>query len=459
MVALVVAFQRVSRAVLVALAAFLLGAGLALAAGPAPDETSPANRLFVKAMQTIDKADQTFDLDEESRLLHEAEKLLGEIVTKYPDSALAVQLVTGQFVGDFDYGEFKGRLKALVCNEPLSSMCFLHRISELLPPVEAPVSVARWDWLSLAVAYHSMGDPVRAKEIMSPFVAVVRRGSGSDSNGEDLFVARALSMMGEVPIALDITRRIADCSTRVYNLTDISRAALWADDRVQATALAEEAAQYAAANGCAWEQGLVVQALHRVGKDNDARALLKATVDSQFAKDRDKDKDKDGKADCCAPELAVATAEIGDPNLALNILRVVQDENPWTIPAVVGRLSRRGETGLALAYAEQLRDADLQGESYAELVDAALARKDRKGADEAYRRLDKLTEQAQGRRPALLAQKAKAVRLLFNDDRWRHTFLAAINSAERASNFVRRDIGAPLLAVLVRISTGQPMLD
>jgi len=435
--------------------ALLTGGGVSglVAAAPAPppaEEVSPANRLFIQAMRLIDKADSSFDLEEEARSLREADRMLNDIVDKYPDSSLAVQLTTQQFVGDFDLAEFRNRLKALVCNDPVSNACFLRRIEELLPAVETPITAARWDWLSLAVAHHHLGVRSRAKEIMAPFVAAVRRGGTS---GEDLFVARALSLIGEIPLALEVTHSIDECSTRIYNLTDISKAALWVDDKTLATALAEEAARFSQTNTCRWEQGLVVQALHRVGEDPEATRLFKAAAEESFVKN------KDNRSECCSPELAVAAAEVGDVNLALNVLRVVEDENPWSVPAVIGRVARRGEVKLADAYAERTRDVDLRAEATVELIDAALRRKDRKAADEYFKRIEDMTREARGSRPGLLAQRAKAQRMLQGDERWRPTFLAAINAAERSSNFVRRDIGAPLLAVLVRVATGKGMLD
>lgn len=443
-------------------AAFLTALVLAVAAlagmaeAALAQDNSPANRLFVQAMQLVRQADNTFDTAEESRFLKEADRLLNEIVAKYPDSALAVQLVTNQFVGDFDFYEFRGRIKALVCNEPLSSLCFLHRVGELLPPVETPITSARWDWLSLAVAYQQLGDPARAKEIVSPFVSAVRRGKAADSAGQDLFVARALALMGQAPLALDITRQIADCGTRIYNLGDIGKAAAWRGDAALAAALAEEAKQYAAAHGCSWELGIVVQALLRAGKEAEARTLFLNTVETQFSKFREA---RELKGDCCPPELAVAAADLGDPPLALGMLRSVQDENPWTIPAVLGRLARRGEASVAIAYAEQVQDIDVRGEAFAELIDATVKRNERSTAEGLMRRLAKLVEESAGKRPGLLAQKAKAEKVLYGEDRWRTSFQQAITAAERASNFVRRDIGAPLLATLVRIETGLPMLD
>ncbi|HYH20497.1 MAG TPA: hypothetical protein VD995_17970 [Azospirillum sp.] len=436
--------------------AVTLGAWAAVLAAPAAQaqDTGPANRLFVHAMQLIRQADNSFDTTEEARLLKEADKLLNDIVSKYPDSALAVQLVTNQFVGDFDFYEFRSRIKGLVCNEPLNSLCFLHRIGEMLPPVETPITSARWDWLSLAVAYQQIGDQGRAREIVAPFVAAVRRGAttAADASGQDLFVARALALMGQTQLALDVTRQIPDCSTRIYNLTDIGKAAAWKGDVALAGQLADEAQQYATARNCTWELGLVAQALLRAGKEAQARTLFLNTVETQYSKFRQ------SKTDCCPPELAVAAADLGDANLALGLLRTVQDENPWTIPAVLGRLARRNEGALALTYAEQVQDPDVRGECFAELIEAAIRRGDN-SANDLMRRLLKLVDDNAGKRPALLAQKAKAERLLLGDERWRLTFQQAINAAERSSNFVRRDIGAPLLAALVRIETGLPMLD
>lgn len=384
----------------------------------ATDEAAgPANRIFVQAMQLLQEADATLDAAKEAQLLRDVDKLLHEIIAKYPDSSLAVKLVTDQTVGDFDYYEFRGRIEALVCNDALSTLCFLHRISEMLPPVETPVSSARWDWLSLSVGYHLMGQPDRAKEIISPFLNAVRRGASIDSSAQDLFVSRALSLIGDSAKALEITRTINDCSTRLYNLADIGKAAKWRGDEATARSVAEEARSFAEAHQCTWEYGLVVQALNRAGLSDAARTLFKRTVDQQVGDLRSR---KDG---CCAPELAVAAAEIGDPNLALNLLRVVQDENPWAIPAVLSRLAARGQTSLPVAYAEQIPDIDLRGESYAELVWAAMARKDRKEAESIFARLAKLANDSGGRRPALLAQRAKAERALYLDESWRSAFI------------------------------------
>jgi len=383
---------------------FLIGwpcgwSGVALA----DDAASQANRQFIQAMQLIRQANATYDPNEESRLLDEADRLLQDIITRYPDTDLAVQLVTNQFVGDFDFFEFRNRVKSMVCNDQLSSKCFLFRISSLLPPVETPITTARWDWLSLAVAYHLLGDPGRAKEIIAPFLSAVRHGVATEGGDRDLFVGRALA------------------------LTE--------------------------AQGCGAELGLVARTLFDAGRETEARALFATTVEQQFGQG------KEVKSGCCAPELAVAAGDMGSPDLALTLLRTVQEENPWTIATVLGKLARRGETATVLAYADQVQDADNRGETYAELIGAFLERNDRATAEDLMKRLDKLAGDDGNRRPALIAHHARAEKLLYPDDRWRGTFQQAITAAEHASSFVRRDIGGPLIAVLVKIETGLPLLD
>ncbi|CAK0766948.1 Tetratricopeptide repeat protein [Azospirillaceae bacterium] len=426
---------------------------------PRPEEAvnaiNQANRHFIQALKLIKQANTTYDSAEEAKLLNEADRLLTEITTRFPETDMAVQLITNQFVGDFDFFEFRTRVKGLVCGEALSSKCFLFRINALLPPVETPIATARWDWLSLAVMHHRLGDGNRAKEIIAPFLSAVRRGRPPESGERDLFVARALALTDQFTTALEITRQINDCSTRIYNLTDIAQTAQWAGQRDLAASLAEEAKTHAATQNCAWEQGLVTMALLNVGREEEARTLFRAMIDRRQPRERG----GDARTDCCAPEVALAAATLGETKVAMSLLRQVQDDNPWTAPAVLGRLCGRGECDAALGYVEQLQDQDLRGEALAELLGAFLRRNERPRAEEVMKRLNKLVSDGAGRRPALLAQRAKAEKLLFDDSRWRRSFQQAINLAEQSSSFTRRDIGLPLLAALARIETGLPLLD
>ena len=419
----------------------------------ADEAASQANRQFIQAMQLIRKANTTYDSVEEKRLLGEADHQLDDIISRFPDTDLAVQLVTNQFVGDFDFFEFRNRVRSLVCSDQQSSKCFLFRIGALLPPVETPIATARWDWLSLAVANHIFGDVGRAKEIIAPFLSAGRRGTATENTDRDLFVARALALTDQSGLALELTRKISDCATRVYNLTDIATAALWHNDREGALVLADEARAFAEHAGCIAEQGLVARLLFEAGREADARALFARTLDQQLGRT------KGGKGDAAPPEMAIAAGLMADTATALKVLRMVQEENPWTVPAVLGRLARRGEIETSLNYAEQIQDVENRGEVYAELIGALLKREDRAGAEKLMAKLVQLAGDDGNRRPALIAQRARAEKALYGDDRWRGTFQQAITAAEHASSFVRRDIGGPLVAVLVKIETGLPMLD
>ncbi|WP_236025019.1 hypothetical protein [Arenibaculum pallidiluteum] len=423
-------------------------------AAAAEDAQAAANKQFVQALMLVRKAEVSFDPKDEAALLREAERLIDEIVQRWPESAIAVQIVTNQYIGDFDVYEFRQKVRSLVCNEALSTACFLYRIEEMLPPLDDPITTPRWDWLSLAVAHHLKGSQDHARELIQPFVAAARRG-GVQGDAGDLFVSRALALMGQTDLALQITRGIPDCSTRLYNLTDIAEVLSWRGAKEQAAQLAEEAKGYAAAHKCTWELGLVVQALLQTGREAEARTLFLNTVEQQFSRFQA----NRSKTQCCPAELAVAAAQVGDPNLALNILRTVQDESPWTIPAVLGRLARRGETQLTGAFLEQVQDVDLRAEILGQFVSAAIGRGDPAAAQENLRALVELSEQPSGRRPTVLAQRAVAERQSFEDERWRTSFQAALNAAEKSSAFVRRDIGAPLLAALIEIETGNPLLD
>jgi hypothetical protein len=415
---------------------------------------SNANRQFLTAIRLVRQADASFNAAEESRLLLQADQLFRQIIEAWPETDIAVKLFTNQFIGDFDYFEFKNRVKGLICNQSFLTQCFLHRISLLLPPIETPLSVARWDWLSLAVAYHLFGQPERGREIIGPMLAAVRRGAPPEGTERDLFVSRALSLIGEFDTALEITRGIDECSTRLYNLNDITEAALWHERGALAKELAEEAHQYALRQHCDWELGLVIQGLAMVGRHHDARAMFQQTVERQFLRYR-----QSRSGECCPPELAVAAAEMGDVHLALGLLRTVQEENSWTIPVVLGRLSRRGQAQIALSYAEQIQDPDIRGEAFGELIEALVFQQERSRAEDVFVLLSRLVEETAPPAPGLIGQMAKAEHVLHADERWRQSFQKAITAAERGVTLVRRDIGGPLIALLVRIETGRPMLD
>ncbi|MFM2044821.1 MAG: hypothetical protein RLY86_3397 [Pseudomonadota bacterium] len=449
-----------------ALAGLLAWLGLALtltltigtpAGARADDPVAEANRQFVAAMQAIRTADRAYDTQTQAEKLLEAERLLTDIVTRLPESPLAVQLITNQFIGDFDYVSFKARVRGLACAEAESAACILHRISGLMSPLEDPVVAPRWDWLSLAVAHYRVGSKEPVKPIIAPFLEALRRGTARSAGGtgtsQDLFVSRALALTGEMDRALEITRGIEDCATRIYNLTDIAEVMVWSGDAQKATVLAEEAADYARTHACAWELGLVAQGLLKVGAEDRARTLFLNTVEEQFSRF------KDQRGTCCPPELAVAAGDLGDANLALGLLRTVQEDSPWTVPQVLGKLAARGEFILTGAYADQIADLELRAETYAELVAGALAAGNRGEAEGFSARINAMLSR-NPRDPLVLIHRARADRMLHKDDRWRRPFLEALTEAEAGNaSAQRRDVSVPLLAALVEIETGKPLLQ
>jgi len=218
--------------------------------------------------------------------------------------------------------------------------------------------------------------------------------------------------------------------------------------------VAEEASEFSRAQGCAWELGLVAQALMKTGNEGRARTLFLNTVEEQFSRFKDK------RGNCCPPELAVAAGDMGEANLALGLLRTVQEESPWTVPAVLGRLSARGEFQLTNAYADQLTDAELKAETYVELLAGAIKAGNRAQADQISAKLDRMLGVKEQRQPLVLVQRARADRLMHADQRWRGSYMAALSAAERAGAAnQRRDIAVPFLAALVEIETGVPMLE
>jgi hypothetical protein len=415
------------------------------------DPNAEANRQFVQAIQAVRRADQSYDVLEQAKLLQEAEKLFSDIVRRLPESGLAVQLTTNQFIGDFDYLAFKTKLRGLICADPRSSACLLHRIEGLMTPLEQPIQAPRWDWLSLAIAHYHIGDKERVRPIIAPFVSALRAGGIKNDISQDLFVSRTLALTGEVDLALRLTRDYEDCSTRIYNLSDIAEALLWQKETARAAAAVEEATEFARARNCAWELGLVAQGLLRIGQEDRARALFLNTVEEQFSRFKDR------KGDCCPPELAVAAGDLGDPQLALGLLRTVQKDSPWAVAQVLGKLEARGEKPLTFAFAEQVEDQDIKAEALAELIKAAVRINDKPHAQTLAARLDKLATD-HPKAALILAQKAKGERYLHADGRWRSSFQLALSAAEQTAD-PPKDMAVPLLALLVELDIGTPLLE
>ncbi len=434
-----------------------------------------ANRTFTEAMQLIRKAGATYETREAVRLLRGADKSLKKIVNDYPESTIAVQLITNQFIGDFDILDFRNRIRSLSCERgsyvedflgehgiatttgPTTEACFLYRIETLLPAQEHPIATARWDWLSLGVAYHLLGQPDRARDIILPFLnALMTKNKVSDSQESLMFLARAMMLINEKDQAQKISQRISDCSAKLYNLMDMTKQAVWNANAVEARQYADQARDYVEDNQCSWQKSIVAQAMKMTEREAEGKKLYDSIEGEQFNNVKTENRDESAP-----PELAVAAAAMGEPETALNILRVVMEQNPWTISAVVEQLGKRGEYDVTEAFINDLKELDQKAEALATLVNTAVKRRDSKRATAIIAKLNGLraSPSLPDQQALILAMRARAEKDLYKDDRWRDTMQTALNTADLVDENKRSQVALPLIATLAYIKTGNPLLD
>lgn len=439
------------------------------------DANQLANRTFIEAIGLIHRAGNTYNTQESVRLLRNADGLLKKIVSDYPESTLAVQISTNQFVGDFDPVEFKSRIRSLSCDRgsdveaflseygiatstgPLTEACFLYRIETLLSPQETPISAARWDWLSLAVAYHLHGQMDRARQIVLPYLsALSKKSSTNDSQDSLLFLARVMMVTGEDEQALKITSRIGDCSARLYTLINMAHLALWNNHPDQARDFASQMERYAQENQCNWQRAMVAQVLHQTGREDDAKKLYAKLLAEQYTGLKEEDRGEN-----TPPELALAAAMLGDATTSLNMLKLVREQNQWILPAALTELAARGEMDAAMEFADSLKAMDQKAEAYAALIIAAEQKDDRKDSTTLMTRLTALHAPTNDPMLAaiLLAMRARAEKFFYKDERWRETFQSALNTADLVDENGKKQVVLPLISTLVYIKVGNPILD
>ncbi len=434
-----------------------------------------ANRTFTEAMQLIRRAGATYDTREAVRLLRGADKSLKKIVNDYPESTIAVQLITNQFIGDFDILDFRNRIRSLSCERgsyvedflaehgiatatgPTTDACYLYRIETLLPALEHPITTARWDWLSLGVAYHLLGQPDRARDIILPFLnALMTKNKVSDSQESLMFLARAMMLINEKDQSQKISQRISDCSAKLYNLMDLTKQAVWNASQVEARQYADQARDYVEDNQCSWQKSIVAQALKLTGREAEGKKLYDSIEGEQFISVKTENRDES-----TPPELAVAAAAMGEPETAFNMLRVVMEQNPWTISAAVEELGRRGEFDATEAFINDLKGLDQKAEALAALVEMAVKRGDTKRANAIMAKLNglRVSPSVPDQQALILAMRARAEKDLYKDERWRDTIQTALNTADLVDENKRSQVALPLIATLAYIKSGHPLLD
>ncbi|MBI3419978.1 MAG: hypothetical protein HY053_07600 [Proteobacteria bacterium] len=448
---------------------------LVLAAAPAQadDANAEANRLFVQAVHLTQRADTTYDPREAVKLLRGADQLLKKVVSAYPQSAIAVQLSTHQLVGDFDITEFEARIRALSCEPgnyvedflseygiangtgPLTEACFLYRMESLLVPPDPPISRAQADWLNVAVAYHLNGQSERARGIILPYLAILRKNSTGEAQESYPLLARALLLTGARDQAQEVADRMGDCAGRLSYMRDALKAALARGEADAAKTLADQIRTYADTNQCAWQQGIAVQALALTGREKDAEALYGKILAHQFEGVNGDDKDRN-----TPPELAVAAAMGGEPATALNFTRTVMEHDPAVVPAVMEHLGARGEVAAAHDFIGDLKDPSRKAFALAALI-GAMAVKDEKAATPWMEELQAIQagSLSTSDQVLVLAAAARAEKILYKDDRWRQSFQSALNAVERADESAKPALIVNLAAALAYIKAGRGVLD
>jgi tetratricopeptide (TPR) repeat protein len=434
-----------------------------------------ANRTFVEAVQLIRRANTTLDTREAVRLLRGADNLLKKIVSDYPESTVAVQLTTNQFIGDFDILEFRSRIRSLSCERggyvedflseygvatatgPLTEACFLYRMETLMAPVEMPIVTARPDWLSLAVAYYIYGQQDRAREIIQPFLSLLRKSSGSgDTQDSFVFMARALALTGAFDQAIKIGERLNDCSNRLYLLMELLKITLNQGEQSGAKLLADQIKNYVNTNQCAWQKGLVATALYMTDRRGEAKLLYEKAMAEQTANLKPEE-----KGETTPPDLVMAAALMDDPATTLSMLRSVQGRSPWIVAPVLEALAQRGYKGAASDFVDEINEPERRAEAYAALIGTLVPKGEDKKTSALMTKLQNtpVNPSQAFQQSMLLALRAWAERAYFKDERWREAFQSALNAAERVDEDQRIKIMPPLLATLMQIKTNKRVLN
>jgi hypothetical protein len=450
---------------------FVAAMMLAAPAHAAPEAGGQANRLFVEAVQLTRKADNTYDAKESVRLLRSADQILKKIVANYPQSDIAVRLSTHQLIGDFDIIEFETRVRALSCARgsyvedflaeygiasgtgPLTEACFLYRMENLLLPADSPVVGARADWLSVAVGYYLNGQEERARSIILPYMALLRRsGAGAAAPDSYLMLAKALAVTGASEQAQQVSDYISDCSNRLSYMMTTLNSALGKGAEEEAKTIANQMKTYADHNGCEWQMGLVAQALALTGRDQEAKAAYE-----KIAARRSEDTFSSGQ-----PQgLAVAASMLDDPSQALSLTRSAMESDPGAAPVVVMNLARRGEYAAAHDFATGSGDLSRKASLLAAAIAGAVMRNDMKTAEPWMGEIHSMRNDASqaAEQALMLAAIARAEKVFYKDERWRNTFQTALNAAERADDNGRGPLMTNLADFLTKIKVGRALLD
>ncbi len=462
------------RSAILCVGVFVAGMFFAPLPAFAREANEDANRTFVEAIKLVRRANVTLDTREAVRLLRGADDLIKKIIADYPESTLAVQLSTNQFIGDFDYMEFKSRIRGLSCERgsyvedflseygistatgPTTEACFLYRTETLMTPIEEPLTAARPDWLSLAVAYYLYGQQERAREIVLPFLSLLRKSSATpDTQDSFVFLARTLALTGAFDQALRMAERINDCTNRLNLVSELMKITLSQGDNNGAKLLADQIKDYVDTNQCNWQKGLAAQALFLTDRKGDAKIIYEKAAAEQYSAVKPEE-----RAETTPPDLVMAAGLMDDPATTIAMLRAVMDRNPWVVAPALEELAEREYYAPVMDFVDDIKEPERRAEAYAALISVFVKKNESKRATSLMSKLNEIhvTPAQAFQQSQLLALKAYAEKQYYKDERWRDTFQSAVNAAERVDEENRTKLLPPLLATLMQIKTNKRML-
>jgi len=214
---------------------------LGVASSAVAEDNADANKLFVETMQLLKQAKSASRADAVD-LYERALKNLDEIVSDYPSSSLAVQIVSGQPIGNVkrdDIVEGLQKARYAVCAEQATATCLFQQAADIALAID---NAGTKDW-SLGNLALNQADAGRYGEAVDTVSGIQSRRSyflaqigwyqarAGKADGARMILAKAAAMVGDP----------SDRSAEASRLAALSAGYAQAGDTEQATKLLSEA--------------------------------------------------------------------------------------------------------------------------------------------------------------------------------------------------------------------------
>jgi tetratricopeptide (TPR) repeat protein len=185
------------------------------------DENAAANKVFVETVQLLNQAGVAKPA-EAINLYEQALHNLDRIVAEFPSSNLAVQIASGQAIGQVSRAGIEKSLGKVKCYQNPAASCVLTQAIEIerelsADPARGGTEAARLDPLriralaAIASAQAKVGNVEEANKILSETVEIVRSLKSDTTRGWLLAaLAEAQAKTGDGADAFEMARNIKD---------------------------------------------------------------------------------------------------------------------------------------------------------------------------------------------------------------------------------------------------------